>query len=434
MNKNRPKLTMNSFFAGIGGFDLAFEQEGIKTNFQCEVNKFCLSILSQHWPDVIQHTDIMSLMPNEIPDATIWCGGFPCQDVSVARGAKGRQGLKGKNSGLFYPYLELIKAKLPEVVLIENVTGLLSSHNGQDFRVIIESLSAIGYTVCWRVMNSRFYGAPQSRPRVFICASLKDPSLSIAALYEKSKGSKVKGLRDAFMNVSECKLSGARVADISYCLAATSGRHTGTDWSRTYVSYDAAVRRLTPNECEGVQGFPFGWTLPLDSNCSKDIDSDRYHALGNAVSVPVVNWIAKKIKYHLLVDEKKNHDIESLSDKEIVFSICSEYEDFDMGKVRTQNISELHLDALSSKNKLKWKTGGVVYNGFCVDINVSEAPAKPKFKKLISVIDKEIAEDRYFISSNAAEGILRRVSNQNRTLFPPLHDALVELSKKKNVA
>lgn len=434
MNKNRQKLSVNSFFAGIGGFDLAFEQEGIETTFQCEVNEFCLSILSQHWPNVKQHSDIMQLGPQDIPEASIWCGGFPCQDVSVARGAKGRQGLKGKNSGLFYPYFELIKAKLPKVVIIENVTGLLSSHNGQDFRVIIESLSSLGYTVCWRVMNSRFYGAPQSRPRVFICASLCDPFLAISVLYEKKKGSQVKGLRNAFMNVSECEITGAKVADISYCLAATSGRHTGTDWSRTYVSYDSSVRRLTPKECEGVQGFPMGWTLPKETKSFKDIDSDRYHALGNAVSVPVVRWIAKNLKNYYSINQRKASASAFSFDEEFISSIEDEFNDFVISRARLQCLKDLHLDVNLKKDKLKWMSGGIAHNGYCLDINVSEAPSAPKKKKLIDVIEKNQVADKYYISANAAEGILRRVTNQNRTLFAPLHAALIKLCNKKNVA
>ncbi|HBT0543238.1 TPA: DNA (cytosine-5-)-methyltransferase [Klebsiella quasipneumoniae] len=434
MNKNRQKLSVNSFFAGIGGFDLAFEQEGIQTTFQCEVNEFCLSILSQHWPNVKQHTDIMQLGPQDIPEATIWCGGFPCQDVSVARGAKGRQGLKGKNSGLFYPYFELIKAKLPKVVLIENVTGLLSSHNGQDFRVIIESLSSLGYTVCWRVMNSRFYGAPQSRPRVFICASLSDPFLAISVLYENKKGSQVKGLRNAFMNVSKCDVTGAKVADISYCLAATSGRHTGTDWSRTYVSYDSSVRRLTPTECEGVQGFPTDWTLPKEGRSFKDIDSDRYHALGNAVSVPVVRWIAKNLKDYYSINGEKTIKTKFSGNENFLFDIEENFNDFIISKARIQCLQDLHFDVNLTKDKLKWKSGGIVHNGYCLDINVSEAPSTPIQVKLINVIEKNEVDDKYYISANAAEGILRRVTNQNRTLFAPLHNALIKLCNKKNVA
>lgn len=423
---------MNSFFAGIGGFDLAFENAGFTTNFQCELNNFCLRILQEHWPDIPRYGDIQSLEAKDIPDATIWCGGFPCQDVSVARGAKGRLGLKGKNSGLFFPFINLIEAKRPNIVLLENVTGLLTSHNGQDFRVILERLTSLGYVVSWRVMNSRFFGAPQSRSRVFICAALDNNIISIDSLYEKNKGQHVKNMREGFLNISHCATSGAKVADVAYCLAATSGRHTGTDWSRTYVSYESEVRRMTPKECEGVQGFPINWTLPLYSTSrSEDIDSERYHALGNAVAVPVVEWIAKKL-YNALKNKKLTSN-EVFSD-DSVESVMQNYPDLMPEDGRKQQLSELHFDALDKDKKLRWLSGGVAFGDVCYDFKVPDAPSKPKQLKLITVIEKISVDDKYYISANAAEGILRRVNSQNRKLFPPLHEALIKLSKKKNVA
>lgn len=422
------KFTMNSFFAGIGGFDLAFEEAGFATSFQCEINKFCQRILEEHWPNVSRFDDIQSLKADDIPEATVWCGGFPCQDVSVARGAKGRLGLKGKNSGLFFPFINLIEVKKPQVVLLENVTGLLTSHNGQDFRVILERLTSLGYVVTWRVMNSRFFGAPQSRPRVFICAALNG-SISLASLYEKEKGTHIKNIRDGFLNISHCIQSGAKVADVAYCLAATSGRHTGTDWSRTYISYDSAVRRMTPRECEGVQGFPLNWTLPLySSGKSDDIDSERYHALGNAVAVPVVLWIAKRLCKALKENSSVvnvNSDIESLMDG---------YLDILPANAREQKLSELHFDTLAKDKKLRWLSGGVAYGNVCYDFKVPDAPSKPKLEKLISVIEKVKVDDKYYISQNAAEGILRRVTKQNRKLFPPLYEALIKMAKNENVA
>ncbi|EDT6762404.1 DNA cytosine methyltransferase [Salmonella enterica subsp. enterica] len=432
MKSKSKKFTMNSFFAGIGGFDLAFENAGFSTNFQCELNKFCVRILEEHWPDVPRYGDIQSLDSNDIPDASVWCGGFPCQDVSVARGSKGRLGLKGKNSGLFFPFINLIEAKKPPVVLLENVTGLLSSHNGQDFRVILERLTSLGYVVTWRVMNSRFFGAPQSRPRVFICAALNSSSVAISSLYEKDKGKHVKNIREGFLNISTCEVSGAKVADVAYCLAATSGRHTGTDWSRTYISYESSVRRMTPKECEGVQGFPLNWTLPLYStNKSEDIDSDRYHALGNAVAVPVVEWIAKRL-FAVLKDNKIVENEAALH--ESIESVMNKYPDIQVENGRKQVLSELHFDTLDKNKKLRWLSGGIAFGNICYDFKVPDAPSKPKLEKLITVIEKVSVDDKYFISANAAEGILRRVDSQNRKLFPPLHEALIKLSKKKSVA
>jgi DNA (cytosine-5)-methyltransferase 1 len=413
---------VSSFFAGIGGFDLGLEKAGFKSVFQCEINSFCISVLEHHWANVARYPDIGSLAPDDIPESDIWCGGFPCQDVSVARGSKGRDGLKGKNSGLFFPFLELIKARKPKILLLENVVGLLSSHNGQDFRIILEELTKIGYAVAWRIKNSRYYGAPQSRPRVFICAALNDPELPLRALYEQSHGASPVSRRSGFLQVDSCPESGAKVPR----LAATSGRHTGTDWSRTYISYYDSVRRLTPSECEGLQGFPVGWTnVPNeDARAEGDSDSARYQALGNAVAVPVIEWISNRIKLAL------NQQIR-LVNGFTVEEATSAYKDFTVSSVRRMNLSNLHLSTIPNGDSLKWQTGGYAWKDQCIDVRAPEAPSKIIEKPLIDVIEKKKPAPHYFISPNAAEGILRRVDSQNRTLFGPMDEALRRMAPKK---
>ena len=137
----KPKVA--SFFTGIGGFDIGFERAGFDVNFQCEINTFCKSVLKHHWPKIPCATDIASLEPASVPDADVWCGGFPCQDLSVARGSKGRHGLNGSRSGLFFRLSELAKIKRPRVILIENVHGLLNSNNGKDFAELLHTLSSL---------------------------------------------------------------------------------------------------------------------------------------------------------------------------------------------------------------------------------------------------------------------------------------------------
>lgn len=124
-----------SFFAGIGGFDLGFEMAGVETVWQCEKKSFCLDILAKHWPDVPRTDDITKVVADDIPEAEIWAGGFPCQDVSLARMGP-RSGLRGKQSGLFYDFAQLIGARRPEIVILENVAALLSSHDGRDLSLI----------------------------------------------------------------------------------------------------------------------------------------------------------------------------------------------------------------------------------------------------------------------------------------------------------
>ncbi|MCK5229223.1 MAG: DNA (cytosine-5-)-methyltransferase [Desulfobulbaceae bacterium] len=418
----------NSFFAGIGGFDLGFERTGISPAFHCEINEFCNSVLRRHWPSLPNCDDINKLNVDQLPEAEVWCGGFPCQDVSVARGWLGRDGLKGKNSGLFYPFLEIVKQKLPQVVVLENVTGLLSSHRGHDFRTIITAFTELGYGVAWRVMNARYFGAPQSRPRVFICAWKGRADLALHALYEEERCASVRNARKGFITSTVCQHTGASVPLVGYCLAATSGRHTGTDWSRTYVAYYDKVRRLTPIECEGLQGFPTGWSLPKKDYplCDDEIDTLRYHAIGNAVCVPVIEWIAARIVSGLSGE---------FSDFNVSKSLCTQsqkkingtFEDFKNSSAK--KLQDLHYDNKKAPS-IRWTNGGAAYGEWHLTGSVSPAPNNPIEKRLIEIIEKRELEEKYFLSPNAAKGILRRVNRQGRTLFGPLYGALERLAAK----
>lgn len=300
---DRPKLRVASFFAGIGGFDLGFENAGMETVWQCEKKTFCLDILEKHWPDVPRASDIQEVDPYDIPDADIWVGGFPCQDISLARMGP-RSGLRGAQSGLFYDFAKLIEARRPEIVVLENVAALLSSHDGRDFAIILRTLADIGYGVAWRVLDSRHFGVPQSRSRVFIIGSLRGAAAAGSVLFEPERGDRnsEKGEKDGEKSISPFAISVGNprqgfVKKLAHCLYAESARHTGTDWSRNYVSYpEGRVRRLTPLETERLQGFPDGWTIPQHEMKSADtLDSARYHACGNAVSVPVVEWIGNRL-------------------------------------------------------------------------------------------------------------------------------------------
>lgn len=298
----RPRVA--SFFAGIGGFDLGFERAGLETVWQCEINDFCLDILEQHWPHVERVRDIREVEPHEIPSADVWVGGFPCQDVSLARMGP-RAGLAGNQSGLFYAFAELIESCRPETVVIENVAALLSSNQGRDFGIVIRSLAELGYGLAWRVIDSRYFGIPQSRSRVFIVGHLGSAASAGAILFESECGDRdfEASRSNGQKSVSPFKIRAGDsrigyVKKLAHCLYAESARHTGTDWSRNYVSYPhGAVRRLTPLETERLQGFPDDWTIPKQRRQDLDaLDSARYHACGNAVSVPVAEWLGHRIR------------------------------------------------------------------------------------------------------------------------------------------
>jgi len=300
--------TFASFFAGIGGFDLGLERAGLTSAFQCELNPFCNLILERHWPNVPRFSDIKEVGVADVPHADVWTGGFPCQDVSLARMGP-RAGLRGKRSGLFYEYARLLGEHRPRVFVIENVSGLLSSHGGRDFGVILKTLAELGYGVGWRVLNSRHFGVPQSRQRVYIVGCYRDRGGPGQILFEpeRSEGNYSSHGSDGAKSISPFKESygdpvkGPIVAGLAYCLYACSARHTGTDWSRNYVSYPhGRVRRLMPIECERLQGFPDSWTIPSHTTLDPEkLETLRYTALGNAVTVPVAEWLGARILNYL---------------------------------------------------------------------------------------------------------------------------------------
>jgi DNA (cytosine-5)-methyltransferase 1 len=415
MEPMKQRLRLNSFFAGIGGFDLGFARAGGEVGFHCEINDFCQSVLKRHWPNTPEISDITSIDATELPEAEIWSGGFPCQDVSVARGWLGRDGLKGKRSGLFHAFLDLVAVRLPTVVLLENVTGLLNSHGGLDFELVLKSLADLGYGVAWRVLNSRYFGAPQSRPRVFVCAWYGGPSRAIRALYERNASGRTGNERSGFLTACKQSKSGAVVPEVAYCLAATSGRHTGTDWSRSYVSYYDRVRRLTPSECEGLQGFPKDWTLPEPhlKLAENELDSLRYAALGNAVCVPVVEWIAKRIRKEL--NRKPTPEI-TTADILVPFPTDQPKTHLQLGGVK---------EALG---RFKWSSGGYAWRDDCILTSVSPSPVRPATRLFADVLEHKSVSEGHFLSPNAAEGILRRVRGQGRVLFAPLDEALQRLA------
>jgi DNA (cytosine-5)-methyltransferase 1 len=328
---------------------------------------------------------------------------------------------------LFYPFAKLVKEKLPRVVVMENVTGLLNSHDGRDFAVILQTFQELGYGVAWRVLNTRYFGAPQSRPRVYICAWRYTAKRAFNALFEVGATFHPENQRLGFLRQTTCKRTGAHVPEVAFCLAATSGRHTGTDWSRSYVSYHDEVRRLTPTECERLQGFPEGWTLPNeDFHLSDDaIDTLRYHAIGNAVSVPVVEWVAARVRAELR--DAPMHPSESANELVDVNYASSRVSDF--ASTKSTQIQIAAFVGRDDAPRIKWSSGGIVVGGRCLMAPVSSSPNEPIKSLFVSTLDNVKPSSKYFLSPNAATGILRRVASQDRQLFGPLDAALRRLSK-----
>lgn len=164
------------FFAGIGGIRLGLEQAGHKCVGFCEFDKYARTAYKAMYDTEgeWENHDVRTVKPYDVPAADLWCFGFPCQDISVAGKQKGLQ--EGERSGLFYEIMRLLAGRRqedrPRWLLVENVKNLLSIGNGFDFARLLCEVGGYGYSLQWDTLNSKDYGVPQNRERVFIVGYL----------------------------------------------------------------------------------------------------------------------------------------------------------------------------------------------------------------------------------------------------------------------
>jgi len=322
-----------SLFAGVGGFDLALERNGVEVVATCEIDKHAQKILTRHFPKAKLFSDVTQLTGQDLFDAGfnsdgIIVGGFPCQDVSVAGKRAGLSDSNGNatRSGLFWEVVRLLEETKAQHFILENVPGLLSSNEGRDFGIVLDALVELGYGVSWRILDAQYFGVPQRRRRIFIVGCLGDDGRTLAKildLLQSSSGDNRQSnqkRQDFTFSTDESVTpyikvirSGARAEDGSLPAEVWAERdvsptlnvmdNTGearatvlvfashrVDGARVQhgVATESTVRRLTPTECERLQGFPDGWT-------KGQADTHRYKQMGNAVAVPVVSWIVNRL-------------------------------------------------------------------------------------------------------------------------------------------
>lgn len=397
------RLRVGSLFSGIGGLDLGLHRAGHEHVFLCESDPWRRDVLKARFPGVPVYEDVRAVGANargghgrgdagirssrdraeaEVSERVdLLCGGFPCQDISVAGR---RRGLAGERSSLFFEFARVADALRPRWVLVENVPGLLSSNGGRDFGIVLGALAELGYGLAWRVLDSRYFGVPQRRRRVFIVGALahSDPAAAagragqVLALGTRCPGHPpTRGETrpdDRFASLSGLGSGGPDDNDaqggrlVANGLVGRYGKGTDSDATDTFVTHaltsegaDASedgtgrgtplvthvvaptldkgagdgprrnqdapiiyaqdppaesghglvrlpgsyekpgggqiaaplsVRRLTPTECERLQGLPDGWT-----QLGGTPDSRRYSALGDAVTATVAEWIGRRL-------------------------------------------------------------------------------------------------------------------------------------------
>ena len=317
------ELTCASFFAGVGGIDLGFEEQGFKTIYANEFDTKARETFSLNFPHVqLDGRDIREVSASEVPTVDVIVGGFPCQAFSIEGYRQGFRDEKGRGT-LFFELARIIEEKQPQVIFLENVKNLVNHDKGNTFKVILTTLEELGYFVTYQVMNAAEYGnIPQGRERIYI-VGFKDKavyeSFQFPEKIELSKSvfdvidfeGKVEEqyyyrgdkpyyplLRDNIVSVGSIYEYRRRntirenKSGVVPTLLASMG--TGGNNVPMILTEDREIRKLTPRECFNIQGFPSSYKFP-----EKLANSHLYKQAGNSVAVPVVSRIAKQIKLAL---------------------------------------------------------------------------------------------------------------------------------------
>lgn len=287
-----------SLFSGVGGFDLGLERAGMKTVFQCELDKYATKVLERHWPDVPRWRDIATLSGQYVLktvnsiDVVAW--GSPCQDLSVVGK---RAGLDGKRSGLFYEGMRVIKelreesnGQYPKISIWENVAGALSSNRGRDFGIILDEMAKAGALVIeWAILNAEYFGVPQRRRRVFVVAIFDSKISNRCPNPLLPIGESIKRNREENGNITFYTSQG-KYDTFTHGIASSLKTAGTTCISNANIS----PRRLLPVECERLMGWNDDHTrYGLDGE--EIADTHRYKMCGNGVVAPVAEWLGRKI-------------------------------------------------------------------------------------------------------------------------------------------
>lgn len=325
-----------SVCSGIEAASVAWETLGWSPVAFSEIEPFPSRVLAARFPGVPNLGDMTKFREWDIERGAVdlIVGGTPCQAFSVA-GL--RKGLEDPRGNLSLVYVAMVDHYRPEWIVWENVPGVLSSNGGRDFGAFIGALAHIGYGFSWRVLDAQYFGVPQRRRRVFLVGHSSGDSRRAAEVlfepeslrgdYTKTKsqeegrfwnGSTITQTLDAVLHkgqmmpeknrfpvVTTGELSFLHTNVTSMAIAQyvtlitpsvivldhIKKMNMSTAKTKTATSLPVGLRKLTPIECERLQGFPDGWTDIL----SNTPDSPRYKAIGNSMAVPVMRWIGNRI-------------------------------------------------------------------------------------------------------------------------------------------
>jgi DNA (cytosine-5)-methyltransferase 1 len=300
-------------FAGVGGIRLGFEKAGFTTVFANDFEPSCKKTYDLNFKDTtLTVADINKIDIKKLPKFDILLGGFPCQAFSIAGYRKGFNDDKGRGN-LFFRIADIINERNPQAVMLENVKNLKSHDQGKTFKVIKKTLEDLGYHVKTKILNSMLHGnVPQNRERIFIIGfknkkhfdnfnfpteieltnnfrELLEKSVNEKYYYNgKPLYAKIKDDINSKNTVYQWRRKYVRANKKGVVPTLTANMGTGGH-NVPIILDEKGIRKLTPKECFLMQGFPKNFKLP------ELTDSKLYQQVGNSVSVPVIERIAKNI-------------------------------------------------------------------------------------------------------------------------------------------
>lgn len=284
-------------FAGIGGFRYGLSRitrpitfENVYSN---EWNTHANAVYKKHYGECDQR-DIRTVEALEIPPFDLLCAGFPCQSFSIAGNRLGFEDTRGT---LFFEIARIIGARQPRFLFLENVKGLLSHQHGITFITILATLDELGYDCQWQVLNSEDFETFQNRERVFIIGHHRSEPrpkvfpLAVTAPTHRLPDNAIKWSKSdrterERKNYGKTELRIKRGAFGTL----TAGDGCGSQSGQNFIDQDGKLRKLTPIECERLQGFPDDWTK-YGINEKLMSDKQRYKMIGNAVTTNVITEI-----------------------------------------------------------------------------------------------------------------------------------------------
>lgn len=412
-------LTFGSVCSGIEASQLAFSKYNFNQLWSSEIAEFPNKVLAHHYPfvkNIGDMNDIEELIKSgkiEAPD--LFCGGTPCQAFSLAGWKNGLQDERGQLTITFFKIANTIdekrnkEGKKESIILWENVEGVLNDKTnafgnfiaglaGFDNEIKVKKWAKAGYiegplrNVAWRVLDSKYFGLPQQRKRLYVLAGGKSYRPDVV-LFEES----ISNERRIINNSRNIQYKEGNkfefFREYTDCLYAAYG----TKWNGNAAAYNGSLfvsqndrlRRFTPLECERLMGIPDNYT-----NINGQKPTNRYQAIGNSWAVPVIEWIGKRIS---LYEQNKINKFQS-------------------GFIEDELFNKEPIVRMFSSEKSTLPDGR--------KINTSVYPNTIKSSSLIDIVET-CPDERYYISPRGCAGILRRTEEKGIKINPNLKEVLL---------